>query len=584
MNFRLPTWRTILPHVLALSLLVLVWGTAWSAFHQGGKERSWWWSNGNDACQGTAAQSASMRLGAPIQTVVWPGATLSTAYLYANVFTTTPALPMSVQPAEALLSSSVQFHWAQAGVYGLSLLLLVYALGVRWSGSPTLTFVVSGLLATNNWFLFGLFHVRAEIPSLVFALAGCWWAIAQRPRAWPIARAAIFGLLMSLAVLSKIQVAPVVLLSISLFATASRDSACPTYSRWWVVSMWSSLALSIVGIACMVRTSAIDDATYALGVRSPTFAHVVVACSLAVLVATLALARSTDPRRRSLGSTSVLMLGGAALALILLVMPNAYHGGLSTAIVSANRIAYGVITFGRYGEGLPSAGGWGVASSILDYVRSFVEFQTSSGLISGNLMIWAALFVLAGILLSTLVPLARNQRTDSGAHSPAKITTVAMPWKVSVLLFWTAVLCDATTTLRTNVTTSYAFYHIYSLPFYLLAAATAVGQIGTLIPRHIRTSAPVAACSGVAILVSATLFSEVLLSMDRVALWREKEATPADYFAEKRSVWKIWEPLGYNVAPEFGSLTGQTYQSVREYVLQREAAQSEAAKAKAASK
>jgi len=580
MTFRFPAWRTTVPHLLAVSLLLLLWLTAWSAFSQGGKGRHWWWFQGNDACQGFAAQSASMRLGAPIQTVVWPGATLATPYLYATVLVDKPALPLSIESTEALLDRSVQFHWAQAGFFGLALLLLVYALGVRWSGSPALSFIASGLLASNSWFLFGLFHVRAEIPSLVLALAACWWAIAERPRAWPPIRAVVFGVLITLAVLSKIQIAPVVLLAVFLFITASRDLPCPTTAKWWTVSMWSAIALSIGGITCLVRTSAIDNTTYGLGGLPSTFANFTIALSLAALITAVLLARSMRTRVRAIGSNVLLLFGGAVLALLVLVLPIAYHGGLSAALASANRIAYGTVSFARYGQQLDAAGGWGLKSSVLDRVRSFVEFQTSSGLLSGNLALWSGVAVVSAMFVLELFPSGWRQRLAPESLPPRQPAITETPWAMPSMLFMTAVLCDVTTTHRTVSTTSYAFYHIYSLPFYLLAVAAALGQVATVVPIKARRTAPIAMCSIVVLLVSATLLSGVLISNDRVRTWLKDEGPAVTYLPENGgSTGVVW-----GVAPQFGTLTTQTYKSIREHILKREAAQLEAEKAKSTAK
>ena len=536
MTESLSKWRRYLPHTLSLSLILLLWLTAWSAFYAGGKGRSWWWSAGNDACQAFAAQSVSMRLGAPIQNVVWPGATLATPYLYATALSADPGPPpLSVTSTEAILNRAVQFHWAQAGVYGLALLVLVYALTVRWSRSPTIGFLASGLIASNNWFLWGLFHVRAEIPSLVFALAACWWAVANRPKAWPIARPAVFGALMALAVLSKIQIVPVLPLCLYVFITTLRDLPRTSKAkRQWAAVLVSSV-LCLLGILCMIRTEAINLRNYGLGGLPSNFSNAVAVISFGAVITGVFLARSPMRRISAIASQSVLMGGGAVLGLSAILIPILLHGGVSVAVQSANRIVFGTLAYARYGQQLPSAGGWGFKSAVVDRVTSFVEFQNSSGLISGSLVIWTGVLIVLCAALSAAAMWMWPSRSAVPATTSVPRPNETSQWNLPALLFITAILCDVATTHRTVTTTSYTFYHIYSQIFYVLAASTAVGNLISLFPHTIRTSAPIKACGSVIPLLATAWLLSTILSGERVRLWTKEEGTAEAYLQDKGS-------------------------------------------------
>lgn len=577
MSELLAGWRRNAPHAFSLALLLLLWSTAWSAFHSGRTTRSWWWYSGNDSCQGFAAQSESMRLGAPIQTVVWPGATLATPYLYLTAFSAKPEPPpLTPELTDSLLQRAVHFHWSQSGIYGLALLGLVYALAVTWGRSALIGFVASGLLATNQWFLWHLFHVRAEVPSLVFALLACWWAVGDRPRSWPIGRPVIFGALCGLAVMSKIQILPALPLCLYLYASASKTSRrAPDLGRQSSAIVMAA-SLCLLGIVCMIRTPAIASGAYGLGAKPSQFAHVVAACSLVGLATAVWVSRSSTNRIGSMASSAVFMASGAVLSLAGITLPILLHGGLTAALVSVNRIVFGTLTYARYGLQLEAAGGWGLNSSLVDRVTSFVEFQKSSELITGSLVIWVGVLIVGCGFLTILSARLWASRPGTTLDASPGTAWNRSRWSLIAVLYITAVLCDIATTHRTVSNTSFTFYHIFSLTFYLLASAVAVATVSREIPNAIRNSR-LALTSRIAVtIIAATWFASSMKASERMRVWMKEEGSAESYLPERGSSTSvIW-----SVSPEFGARTSATFKPLREFILARDAAQRAASQPK----
>lgn len=571
--------RGLLLHALALSLIGALWLTAWSAFHGVENGRSWWWFSGNDACQGFSAQSVSMRLGSPIQTVVWPGATLPVPYLYATLFRPTPA-PGSLLPAstEAILAKAVHFHWTQAAIYGLLLLALVYLLAFRWSRSPVLALLAAGLVATNEWFLFGLFHVRAEVPSLVFALAACGWATWNRPRLWPNARPIVFGSLVTLAVLSKIQIVPALPLCIFLYWQGAPDepTSHDTRRRW--IKVAGLIATCALVVVAMIRTPAIDGSAYGLPALPSAFAHVVVGIASAALSLTAVLSFSRSRRVASTAISLLLMGCGAATALAVMIAPVLMHGGTIAALTTANRIMFGTLSFARYGLQLESGGGWGRKEGVIARATSFFEFQSSSMVIAGNLALITSAVVAGCLLVSAIGRSVQRRSTECCAETPSQLRQPET-WLMSIAFLSTAVASDLATTHRTVSTTSYAFYHIMSVPFYILAACCAVAAVRALGPARLLNSPQLLGCALATMVAAGVWLVGQELATNRLKLWQKPAAPIVDYFKDGNPTRVIW-----GVSPDFGRQTGQTYEGLRDFVFARDKAAQDAKDAAAKSK
>jgi len=539
-----------------------------SAFQANGN-RAWWWFDGNDACQGFAAQSAAMRLGAPIQTVVWPGATLPTAYLYRHgLLGGVPEQAKTVEDAELLLEESVRFHWEQAATFGLFLLLLVFALGSRWSGSQILGLSAAALLACNQWFLWALFHVRAEVPSIVFMLAACWWADSRRTIAWPILRPTLFGVLIGLAFLSKIQILPVLPLAVWLYVRRDRGEGAARSAPIAVAWPWTAACLVAAASTALMKTKAVDGSGYGLYALPATFTHVCMAAVLASVVGLVLMAKVGRPAASVMAKRTLLVGGGMVVSLMLLVLPVLWLGGVQAAWASANRIVFGSISYARYGLQLESSGGWGLKEGLVERARSFIDFQTSSHTYGWNPSIWTGVILMACAFLATAFAVTRRRGlvepppAESGNPSEFRFA-------VAIVLYLTALLCDLATTHRTVSSTSYAFYHIFSLPFYFLSIASALGCIWVGIRQIGLATFATQSASVVAVVLIGVCSTQLLLSAPRLKQWEAGMKPAFAYFGDPSNSTKV---IG-GVAPEFWTRTGVSYETLKDHVLRRDAAQ-----------
>jgi hypothetical protein len=478
-----------------------------------------------------------------------------------------------------MLGKAVHFHWTQAAIYGLLLLGLVYLLAFHWSRSPVLALIAAGLVATNEWFLFGLFHVRAEVPSLVFALAACGWATWNRPRLWPNARPIVFGLLMTLALLSKIQIVPAIPLCIFLYWQGAPDvPASPDTRRRWikVSALTGTCALVVVA---MIRTSAIDGSAYGLPSLPSKFAHVVVGITSSALALTAVLSFSGSRRVASAALSLLLMGCGAAAALAVMIAPVLMHGGMTAALTTANRVMFGTLSFARYGQGLKSAGGWGLHDGIATRTQSFFEFQGSSAVTTGNLAFIIAAVVAGCLLVSAVVRSVQGRSKECCAETRGLLGQPEV-WLMSVVFLFTAVASDLATTHRTVSITAYTFYHIMSVPFYILAACCAVAAVRALGPARLLNSPHLFGCALATMVASGVWLVGQELATNRLKLWQQPEKPVANYFSEGGNPTKVIS----GVSPEFIRLTGQTYEGLRNFVLARDKEAQDAKDAAAKSK
>ena len=540
--------------LVALALLAVLLAASWESFWKGGG-RTWWWSSiVNDSCQCISAQSASMRLGAPMQTVVWPGATLAAPYLCATALEAPIRAPLSIEATADLLSEAVRFHRVQAFVLGAGLLVVVYGLALRWSGSVVLAAAVSGLVAINPWFLYGLFAVRPEIPSLVFALLACGWSTLDRPTRWPVVRPAVFGGLVALALLTKFQVALLLPFAIWIFVVSGAPAA-PQASGWRRFAADSACAaLGLVVAACMLKTRAIEGSTFKLPIKESAFSQSMAAVTAILSVTTLAV--SCGPWRRASATASSLLRagGGAVAAMGLVLLPIMIHGGWWAFIASANRVVYGTLTFARYGLEFGDIGGWQPAIPFAEKVTRFMAFQSDSGVIDGNLALWV--FVQAGGCMAVAAMAPRRRRC-----APDAVVTPVLPNRregaVMLWLLGTAVLFDIATCLRITPR-----YHVYSMPLYLLASATSFGAVFRAIRPQAASSAAIPFPRVVLLLAIGAWGLSQLRASSWFELWGRNEDPPLVYLDSRASTVPIQV-----VAPEFWKRTGCNHDELRKFVV-----------------
>jgi hypothetical protein len=87
------------------------------------------------------------------------------------------------------------------------------------------------------------------------------------------------------------------------------------------------------------------------------------------------------------------------------------------------------------------------------------------------------------------------------------------------------------------------------------------------------------ACTMAIMLATCVWLVGAELSTGRMKLWQKPISAPEEYFKDGNSTRVIW-----GVAPDFGRLTGQSYEGLRDFVLARDKAKREAKDIKAAPK
>ena len=437
-------------------------------------ERSWWYYTTNDACQGFAAQSISQRLGSPVETTVWPGATIPTAYLYWKIPSPIPKTNGNVVEVESLLSESVYFHWKLAAIYCILFIWLFYLFVYRITGSNLLGLVSSIVIAINPWYAFQATQIRPEMLSMLWLFAAAHLAINKPSNTHPLAQNLLFGLCIGLAVLSKIQILPalgcvVVLYFCKRWAIDSIPSLRGIYQK----GLNTTIALLTLVISSgFLKSHFIDGAGYGLPGKPMTAGLIVFLCIASFFVISIAILFGKPNQLTRLFTRTVQVLGGGVLGLLIITFPNLVYGGVNSFIGSINTILFGTASFAVYGLGLASDSGWGLANTYADKVEAFSNFQTSSYLLfvgKNNLML-VSLISTFGLVLIT--ELALRLRT-LGNENRANFDQAVLLNKWASIMILIAVLVDFSMTNRTVGKAVYGFYHIYTIPLYILAVTFA---------------------------------------------------------------------------------------------------------------
>ena len=448
-------------------------------------ERSWWYYTTNDACQGFAAQSISQRLGSPVETTVWPGATIPTAYLYWKIPSPIPKTNGNVVEVESLLSESVYFHWKLAAIYCILFIWLFYLFVYRITGSNLLGLVSSIVIAINPWYAFQATQIRPEMLSMLWLFAAAHLAINKPSNTHPLAQNLLFGLCIGLAVLSKIQILPalgcvVVLYFCKRWAIDSIPSLRGIYQK----GLNTTIALLTLVISSgFLKSHFIDGAGYGLPGKPKTAGLIVFICLASFLVISIDMLFRKPNQLTRLFTRMVQVLGGGVLGLLVITFPNLAYGGVSSFIASINTILFGMASFAFYGLGLASDSGWGLANTYADKVEAFLNFQTSSALLfvaQNNLMI-VSLIATFGLVLITEIAL-RLRTCDNVNRANFDQAVLLNKW--AAIIIFIAVLVDFSMTNRTVRNTVYSFYHIFTIPLYVLSVTLAFRSLTLSLSRN----------------------------------------------------------------------------------------------------
>lgn len=338
------------------------------------------------------------------------------------------------------------------------------------------------------------------------------------------------------------------------------------------------IVIALLATSCaFLHTNAIAGTPRGLdGYPKQTGALACVAIALAVCVLALinCLVRNVVARKWS--ADGLFAMVGGLLALVAVVTPNLLHGGVGTAWKSLNRLCFGMVSYARHG--LQGEMDFGVELDLFSGVRSFALFQPGTGLpLLGKQDAAVAIGVLvAGLLLvGALFARWRTLRSGTRVNAPNErgrrlVSDSALAW-VAVTCFVVALLADATFVRRTPRVdgATYGFYHIFTVPIYVLATACA----GTFL---VRVSMPWAARLGSAVLPGGVLGVVVIgvatvvsvSESPRLQNWRKPEKPASEYASIA--------PLIRGIGPEFFKITSCSQAELQAEMVRTEKSRTEA--------
>ncbi len=535
--------------VLALCLPLFVFQGA----HERNGERPWYAFTWNDSCQAFAAQAVTQRLGAPLECTVWPGATVNLAYLYRAMLTGADAPAHGDAAAvTAAIRDSVFFHWDAALWIAAAAIAAFYCLALWVTRSRALAFFVSILYVTNNAFAQQATAVRPELLSILFLMLAILFAVRRERLDTPLAPF-VFGALLAFAVLSKIQILPVLPLAPLAYLAMFRRRPGTGPSAAAGPALLVPAALAALAATLGFLKSPYVSGGYYLTVKVPDAGLTAFCLGAAGVLLLVAAAFSRRPPVRTAAGQTLLMAGGGVAALLLTALPNLRFGGIRAFLGSVNNILFGMASYAVYGEGPSTGMGWGDKLSFAQKVDSFLAFQRTSDIpLPGA----ANLALIVGAVVVARLALAVWQR-----RKPAEDAASGLPERQTVLalgLFLAGVGFDCIMTSRTTTARgmSAAYYHVYTLPLYLLAAACALSKPGWRLPVPKRLAAlPTAAwfAAGLALLAVLPQRAPVMRG------WETPTGPPSDFLFAVKVIGAV--------CPSFERVTGIGLEALKERML-----------------
>jgi len=530
-----------------------------------GGNRSWWYyssneAHTNDACQGFAAQSISQRLGSPVETTVWPGATIPTAYLYWKIPSPIPKTNGNVVEVESLLSESVYFHWKLAAIYCILFIWLFYLFVYRITGSNLLGLVSSIVIAINPWYAFQATQIRPEMLSMLWLFGAAHVAICKPSDAHALMQNLLFGLCVGLAIFSKIQILPLVACCVVLYYLKRWNINSNLYKK---PKSGGGLNITIILLTMVVsfgflKSYLIKGASYQLPEKPKIAGLIVFICIAIFLVISLKMLFGKSNHPAYLFTQFVEAIGGGVLALLVITFPNFIFGGFTCFISSINTILFGIASFAVYGLSLSSSSGWGQAKTFADKINAFSAFQKTSNILfveTKNTMIVFCVATLALVILAKTI--LKNRKYKGVIHDNIRRTRENINWATWVILI--AVLLDFTMTNRTVRNSVYGFYHIYTIPLYILAITLALRSVWFSLSR---SESLQDGGIGIALLVYSIAFVAIDYypnAVPQMTEWKAAEEKPEKY-TKQLSV------IG-GVSPSFFKRTNITYEALVARVL-----------------
>lgn len=538
-NFR--HWSRVALVVLLLGALAIPATWYRQVFLQEGK-RSWWYFDRNDACQAVAAHALSQRLGGPNDYVIWPGVTLNTAYLYGHLLSPRPARG-DIQEIVTVLREAVFWHWRAAFLQQMLAVWVFF--GVLWLACRNLSWSFAGALgmALHPWYAWETNNIRPETLSMLFLGVATGIFVAGRPRwLWPAGLPLGVGVLLGLAVLTKIQTLPLVALMAAMVCVArSPIAALSLPARPAPVIVSGSGILRFCSTLCVIfspaflKTPMIQGASYQLPGKAAWPGYLATAVVLGI--AFFSHKTSVPPRVVILLRVPLVLLAGFFLSLITLTIPNLWFGGWKAWLFSVNRICFAIVSYPFSGLKWKSMDGWGEGGGWQERLRAIQGLWEQS---PGTLQLVLAFLLLGGLFFPFWRKRTGEKSSGEGlAQEGGWLRHPIVPWAVLLA----GLLMDLSNSQRVFGGSIYSFYSLYSYPLYVGALVMlVVNGWGRLAPRA-------ASWAGVAAASALLLFvPEAVERAESKFLWLLPEERPEAY-RENLDIIRI-------VAPNFENLAG----------------------------
>jgi len=534
-------------------------------------QRSWWYYSQSDSCQACAAQSVSQRLGSSIETAVWPGATISTPYLYYHLLSGKPS-SHNVSDVEALLSESVYFHWRMSHIYTLAFIWIFYLFLARVTKSQIIAFAAAIPIAINRSYAFQDSQIRPEILSLVWLFAAGLIAVTQFQSRYRSYDSLILGVCFGFAVLSKIQVIPAMPFILLLFFLHRFNLwRVPNYyGNNSAPSIYLCVVLSLCASIGFLKTTLIAGATYGLPGYANTAAKASFIVTIILIITGGLLAHWGNPLIGNIGRNAVYFTGGSAISLFITTLPHLLYGGIRIFLSAVNTTLFGMASFGYYGLGLPNSSGWGFSKSLYDKLEAFDSFQKTSfivGIGTHSLALVSLVTISLLILFLILISLINSRENLGGCtrESGGKQTFQPHSWEWlaggSVLCLLTALIFDFSMTNRTVNGSIYYFYHIYTIPFYMLAFALGLSAVIKKTCGSFLTTLNSPLCLIVFMLPVSYTALRIAGGSDMVKGWETPENPVAEYMRNLEII--------EGVSPNFFTLTHSTFNDLKSDLLRK---------------
>jgi hypothetical protein len=231
------------------------------------------------------------------------------------------------------------------------------------------------------------------------------------------------------------------------------------------------------------------------------------------------------------------IITGGLIALLFVTLPNLLLGGIYSFASSINRILFGVISYGRYGIIWADYDGWNNRTPLIDKIKGFIDFQYNSGipfLWMRNLALWVICIIIINYLIYCILCFISKKTSQLNDSEKKEGYLLSLP----LLFLSVAILFDYTATFRKPGGLPFDYYHIYTLPIYLIAISTSFSLVLTKLVNYINLK--------ILLLIKMIVFAFVAgiliyypIRSQLVMSWHEKETKTAYYLERLGAVSSV---------------------------------------------